>query len=132
MLLLDFTQPQAARRLPPHWTESLRLADRHIRRARALDTLQTSVGALERSNKLQRALFAIADLAGSDRDMPEMLRGIHAIVGSLMYAENFFIVLLRRRARQLRFLYFADVGRPGAVRTTMPMRRAEQHASPGT
>ena len=53
---------------------------------------------LERSETLQRALFAISDLAGSERDMPSMLRGIHAIVSTLMYAENFFIVLLRRRS----------------------------------
>ena len=125
VLLLDFTQPQVARRLPPHWTESLRLADRHIRRARALESLQTSVDALERSDKLQRALFAISDLAGSDRDMPEMLRGIHEIIGSLMYAENFFIVLHDAERDTLRFLYFADVVDPAPF-SEMPMDALEQ------
>jgi diguanylate cyclase (GGDEF)-like protein len=124
VLLLDFTQAQAARRLPPHWAESLRLADRHLRRARALESLQTSVDALERSDKLQRALFAISDLAGSDRDMPEMLRGIHEIIGSLMYAENFFIVLHDAGRDTLRFLYFADVVDPAPF-SEMPMDALE-------
>ena len=116
--------------LPSHWTESLRLADRHIRRAQALDTLQASVGALERSNKLQRALFAISDLAGSERDMPEMLRGIHAIVGTLMYAENFFIVLHDAERDTIRFLYFADVEDPAPRDPTARSRWTHARAHP--
>jgi hypothetical protein len=82
--------------------------------ARALQSieLQTSHTRLERSEQLQRALFAIADLAGSDREMPEVLRGIHSIVGTLMYAENFFIVLHDAAHEAIRFLYFADVEDP--------------------
>jgi diguanylate cyclase (GGDEF)-like protein len=124
VLVLDFSESQAGRPLPSHWTESLRLADRHIRRAQALDTLQASVGALERSNKLQRALFAISDLAGSERDMQQMLRGIHEIIGSLMYAENFFIVLHDAERDSLRFLYFADVVDPAPF-SEMPMDALE-------
>ena len=73
----------------------LQLAGLHLQRALEWSELQHSHQQLERSENLQRALFAISDLAGSDLDMPAMLRGIHAIVGTLMYAENFFIVLLR-------------------------------------
>src|SRR5690606_26506629 len=50
----------------------------------------------------------IADLAGSALEMEEMLRRIHAVVGGLMYAENFYIVLYDEVARSIRFLYFAD------------------------
>ncbi|MEJ7746778.1 MAG: EAL domain-containing protein [Luteimonas sp.] len=88
---------------------SLQVAGRHLRRTLELGELRTSMTRLARSEQLQRALFAISDLAGSDRDMPEMLRGIHAIVGTLMYAENFFIVLHDRERATIRFLYFADV-----------------------
>ena len=124
VLVLDFSESQAGRPLPSHWTESLRLADRHLRRAQALDTLQASVGALERSNQLQRALFAISDLAGSERDMQQMLRGIHEIIGSLMYAENFFIVLHDAERDSLRFLYFADVVDPAPF-SELPMDALE-------
>lgn len=90
----------------------LRLAGHHLWRALKWAQLQDSHQQLERSESLQRALFAISDLAGSDRDMPEMLRGIHAIVSTLMYAENFFIVLRDIERETIRFLYFVDVQSP--------------------
>ena len=82
--------------------------------------LRQAVKQLEQSDKLQRALFAIADMASSDLDMPDMLRGLHKIVGSLMYAENFFIALYDAAADTVRFIYFADVqddDRPRPERT---------------
>ena len=71
-------------------------------------SLAQSVHRLERAEHVQRALFAIANMAGSDLDMPDMLRDIHEIVGWLMYAENFFIALYEPERDSLRFLYFVD------------------------
>lgn len=78
--------------------------------ARALETaeLRASLKRMGRAERLQHALYAISDLAGSDRDMPDMLRGIQAIVGTLMYAENFFIVAYDGERDTMRFLYFVD------------------------
>ncbi|HTA63967.1 MAG TPA: EAL domain-containing protein [Xanthomonadaceae bacterium] len=90
-------------------SEPLYVAARHLRRALELAVLEEEHERLARSERLQRALFAIADFASSDLDMPELLRGIHAIVGSLMYAENFFIALHDAGPDTLRFLYFVDV-----------------------
>jgi diguanylate cyclase (GGDEF)-like protein len=90
---------------PPTPAEALRLD----RLARELVDLKRAVAGLERSEQVQRALFAISDLAGSDRDMPDLLKGIHEIVGSLMYARNFFIVRLDASRERIRFLYFVDV-----------------------
>ncbi|MHB8911941.1 MAG: bifunctional diguanylate cyclase/phosphodiesterase [Lysobacter sp.] len=70
--------------------------------------LHASVAQLAQAEQLQRALFAIADMAGSNLDMPQMLQGLHQIVGGLMYAENFYIVMYERERDALRFLYFAD------------------------
>ncbi|GMU43521.1 MAG: EAL domain-containing protein [Xanthomonadales bacterium] len=81
-----------------------------------LDTLTQAVLRLERAERLQRALYAIAEMASSDLDMPEMLRSVHEVLGELMYAENFFIVLIEPEHMALRFLYFADTmdhDRPG-------------------
>lgn len=80
------------------------------RMARALETAELKVALKRtgRAERLQHALFAISDLAGSERDMPDMLRGIQAIVGTLMYAENFFIVAYDAQRDSMRFLYFAD------------------------
>ncbi|WAC64420.1 EAL domain-containing protein [Pseudoxanthomonas sp. SL93] len=69
---------------------------------------QARIVSLEKSKRLQQALYEIADLAGADLEMPEMLRRIHAVVNSLMYAENCYIVLYDDQRRSVRFLYFAD------------------------
>jgi diguanylate cyclase (GGDEF)-like protein len=99
----------------PGWAEPLRVADVLMRRLLSLETLQSSVAGLKRAEQLQGALFAISDLAGSDRDMPELLKGIHAILGTLMYAENFYIVRFDAEMGMLRFLYFVDVEDPAPV-----------------
>ncbi|MEO8742330.1 MAG: GAF domain-containing protein, partial [Lysobacteraceae bacterium] len=90
----------------------LKIAGRRLVRAMELSELNTALKRLERSEHLQRALFAISDLSGSDLEMSETLRGIQVIVGSLMYAENMFIVLYNAERDTLRFLYFADVEDP--------------------
>jgi diguanylate cyclase (GGDEF)-like protein len=77
-----------------------------------LARLQSSLVGLERSEKLQRALFAIADLAGSDASMPELLQGVHAIVDSLMYAKNCYIVRLDAARDAIVFLYYLDTVDP--------------------
>ena len=74
-----------------------------------VEMLQRSVTRLEQAERLQRALYAIADQANSDRDMPDVLRAMHEIVGSLMYAENFYLVLYDRSNDSIRFAYFVDV-----------------------
>src|SRR5690606_9055306 len=66
------------------------------------------IESLEKSERLQQALYEIADLSGSDLEMGEMLARIHAVVGGLMYAENFYIVLYDDARDTMRFLYFAD------------------------
>ena len=80
------------------------LADAVLNSTRA----QARIVKLEKSKRLQHALFEIADLAGADLEMPEMLRRIHAVVGSLMYAENCYIALYDDQREAVRFVYFAD------------------------
>ena len=109
VLLLQFKHGQSPQPLIESIGPCLQMAGAHLRHALTLAGLQHSHKQLERSETLQRALFAISDLAGSDRDMPDLLRGIHAIVGTLMYAENFFIVRHDAERESLRFLYYADV-----------------------
>ena len=70
--------------------------------------LESAVTRMEQAETLQHALFAIADLAGSDLDMPDMLRELHRIVSGLMYAENFYIALHDPVRDTLRFLYYVD------------------------
>ncbi|HEX7113083.1 MAG TPA: GAF domain-containing protein, partial [Mizugakiibacter sp.] len=74
-----------------------------------LARLRESVARLEQAERLQRALYAIADQASGDREMREVMRALHGIVGSLMYAENFYIALRDPVRDTLRFAYYADI-----------------------
>ncbi len=108
VLLLQFTCAQSASRLRAILEPKLALATRRLRHAIDLADLHRSHALLERSENLQRALFAISDLAGSELEMTELLSGIHAIIGTLMYGENFFIVRHDPERGMMRFLYFVD------------------------
>ncbi len=85
-----------------------RLIEVRLYEMRAFDKLRYSVDNLEQAERLQRALFAIAEQAGADRKMAEVYRRLHKIIGSLMYAENFYIALYDSRRDILRFPYFVD------------------------
>ena len=77
-------------RAQTEWQESLsRLA---LRSQSVLQTerLRVDVDRLARAERLQRSLFAISDLATSDKETQEVLHDLHQIVGRLMYAEKFF------------------------------------------
>ncbi|GAB3732069.1 EAL domain-containing protein [Luteimonas pelagia] len=92
--------------LPP---EARALAGARLGEVLAAQERQATIARLEQAEQLQRALYAIADLAGSDLDMDEMLRHLHRIVAELMYAENFYIALYDKERDSLRFLYYVDM-----------------------
>ena len=75
--------------------------------------LTESVEHLGRSERLQRALYAIADQASSaGDDLTTMFQALHGIVSSLMYAENFYIALYDTTRDSVRFAYYADIADP--------------------
>jgi PAS domain S-box-containing protein len=59
--------------------------------------------------KVQDALYRIAELAGAAQDMHEFYAAVHAIVGELMYAENFFITLYDEERKLVNWPYYRDV-----------------------
>ena len=87
-------------------------AGRRIAELLTAQRLRGSVLRLAHAEKLQHALFAIADMAGSDRDMPTLLRALHGIIGGLMYAGNFYIALFSAQRQVVRFIYFSDENNP--------------------
>ncbi|MFN7184454.1 MAG: EAL domain-containing protein [Thermomonas haemolytica] len=98
----------ALAQLEPAPSRLLALAGQRLAELFAFQRLHASVKDLEQAEQLQHALFAIADMAASDRDMQGLLRGLHQIIGKLMYAENFYIALYNRQRDTLRFIYFVD------------------------
>jgi len=71
--------------------------------------LESLLRETKQKERLQRALYALSDLASRDIGRSAMLRNAHRIVRTLMYAENFFVALYDRAARTVSFPYFADV-----------------------
>jgi diguanylate cyclase (GGDEF)-like protein len=85
-----------------------RLANTRLRQLAETSRLYEAISRLALAERLQRALYAIAEQAGAGHDMPEMMRSLHAIVSSLMYAENFYIVLHDASHDTIRFPYYVD------------------------
>ncbi|MEO8999538.1 MAG: EAL domain-containing protein [Rhodanobacter sp.] len=86
-----------------------RLANTRLRQLAETSRLYEAISRLAVSERLQRALYAIAEQAGAEHPMPEMMRSLHAIVSSLMYAENFYIVLYDAATDTVRFPYYVDI-----------------------
>ena len=105
---------------PPDAGDWIDLLDLRLAELLAARDLRRAVVAAQRNEHLQHALYAIADLAYSDLDLHEMLARVHAIVGELTYAENFYIALYDEAHDLMHFGYYADAGdapmsRPGAL-----------------
>jgi len=62
----------------------------------------------ERGEKLQQALYRIADLASGGDKAALFYQRLHDIVADLMYARNFFIARYNIESHSLRMLYFVD------------------------
>lgn len=75
--------------------------------------LLTKIEEKIKAEKLQRALYDIANLASGAEDMCTFYQSIHHILGSLFYAENFYIALADSN-NQLVFEYFSDLKDKGS------------------
>ena len=56
--------------------------------------LQQQVLERQRGERLQAALFRIAELANSTESLEDFYAAVHRAVGGLLYARNFYIALL--------------------------------------
>jgi diguanylate cyclase (GGDEF)-like protein len=115
VLVCRLENDSAAIEQDPFWQRLMALAGARMAAVLEVARLHDSLSRLEQAERLQRALFAIADMAGSGLEMSEMLPKLHRIVGGLMYAENFYIALYDRGADALRFIYYVDTADPEAV-----------------
>lgn len=89
-----------------------RLAATRLHQLAESSHLYEAISRLALAERLQRALFAIAEQSGADHAMPETMRALHGIVGSLMYAENFYIALYDHAAQTITIPYYVDIADP--------------------
>ena len=64
--------------------------------------------ARENAEKVQSALYRIAELASAAEDMQEFYRAIHGVVAELMFASNFYIALWDEERRLINYPYYVD------------------------
>jgi signal transduction histidine kinase/DNA-binding response OmpR family regulator len=62
----------------------------------------------QRSEQVQAALYRIAETASGAQDMQEFYAEIHRIVGELMYANNFYVVLYDEDRRMMSWPFGVD------------------------
>ena len=62
----------------------------------------------KRAEELQSALYRISEQAAAAEDLEQLFASLHAIVGELMNARNFYIALYDPAAGLLSFPYFVD------------------------
>ncbi|MEW9573833.1 EAL domain-containing protein [Rhodanobacter sp. Si-c] len=86
----------------------LHLAGSHLGALLKQIDMKRSPQLLERSGHLHQALFAIAELAASSLSVPDILRDVHTVVQTLMYAENFFVALYDDGDNTVRYIYYVD------------------------
>jgi PAS domain S-box-containing protein len=67
-----------------------------------------AVSERERRERAQACVYRISDAAHSVRDLPELFRTIHASIGEVLPARNFYIALYDRSDGMLSFPYFVD------------------------
>ena len=90
--------------------------------ASELDALRARIAELEareaeheRSERVQAALYRIAEAASGASDLQAFYREVHATVATLMSAKNFYIALYDDRRKAINFPYYVD-----AVDTDIP------------
>jgi len=70
--------------------------------------LYRDISEQKRAESLSSALYRIAEKTSSAEDLQQFYAAIHAIVGELMYARNFYIALYDPLTQLLSFPYFVD------------------------
>lgn len=70
--------------------------------------LQMEVEARQRGERLQQALFRIAEVSQSSESIDLFYAAVHGIVGELLHAKNFYIAFLSNEGQGLEFPYYVD------------------------
>jgi GAF domain-containing protein/DNA-binding response OmpR family regulator len=73
-----------------------------------IDQLEARAAERERSDRVQAALYRIAEAASGATDLEAFYRTIHEIVGELMFADNFYIALFDAAKQRMSYPYYVD------------------------
>ncbi len=90
-----------------HWLG--RYVERKLDQAGELAHLRQANQQLQSSERLQKALYAIAGLSNSRRSLAELMGEMHRIIARLIYAENIYFVVCDPEHQRVRYAYYVDV-----------------------
>jgi len=79
------------------------------------------VTAVRRAARLQSALFRVSEAANTAEGLPELYRDVHRIVGTLLPAANFCVVLYDAPSQTLSFPYCVDERHPQRTSQRLPV-----------
>jgi diguanylate cyclase (GGDEF)-like protein/PAS domain S-box-containing protein len=86
----------------------------------------TDVTERRRAETLQAALYRVTETTARAKDLPDLIAGIHAIVGELMPAENLHVALHDPSTNLFTFPYFVDELAPRPEPQSLPGSLTEQ------
>ena len=105
-------------------SQAVEMVTRRVASMIELRQLKRSVRRHERSERVQKALFRIAELSSTNIRIDEFYAAVHAEIGHLLYAKNFIVALLTEDGTAFDYPYAAD---ERDDRTTMFNRRPVGH-----
>src|SRR5690606_19150579 len=74
----------------------------------ANEVLQAEIVERQRAERLQRALFRISELSVTAGSVEGFYGDLHAVVGELLYARNFYIAMVSSDGGHIEFPYSVD------------------------
>ncbi|MSU59824.1 MAG: GAF domain-containing protein [Pedosphaera sp.] len=89
-----------------------RITQRTAELVQANEQLRAGIAEQERAEHVQRALFEISEAVPAAADLPSLYARIHAIIGTLMRADNFYLALFDETSGRVSFPYFKDLADP--------------------
>lgn len=91
-----------------HFVAEVTLSTVQLRGRQVIYCVWRDVTEKRQADQLQLALHAISEASHAVDDLPKLMARIHAIVGQLMPARNFFVALHDRIRQEISFPYFID------------------------
>ncbi len=85
-----------------------RVADRTAALQEANRVLRQQVLQRQHGERLQSALFRIAELANTSDSLENFYAAVHKVIGGLLYARNLYIALLEDDGKRISFPYSVD------------------------
>lgn len=84
------------------------LSDKQVRLEHKVQRLEQLLARYKHTKSIQSALLQLSELASSVTDMEVFYSAMHGVIGQLLLAENFYVVLVDPQTEKFTPVYFSD------------------------